>query len=147
MGKTLLEKLQKIPHETKRKYVKVQEGSGLYLVVENEKNECKRFEGLMRYPKGSKNNTRVYFDVLLKDMEQQKDLNNLVKLWDDIKDWSKSTGKNPNDYFKKDEVIKSSLTLGELFDNYLEYYEKIVSPRTFKDRKNKSDSAKAKMDN
>ena len=37
MGKTLLEKLQKIPHETKRKYVKVQRGSGLFLVVENSK--------------------------------------------------------------------------------------------------------------
>ena len=67
-----LKELRKIPHLEERKYVRVQEGSGLYLVVENEKNECKRFEGLMRYPKGSKNNTRVYFDVLLKDMEQQK---------------------------------------------------------------------------
>ena len=66
------------------------------------------------------------FLLKLKDIKVQKDLNNLLTLWDEIKDWSKSTGKNPNDYFKTDEVIKSSLTTGELFDNYLEHYEKIV---------------------
>ena len=132
-----LKELRKIPHLEERKYVKVQKGSGLFLVVENSKNNCKRFEGLMRYPKGSKNNTRVYFPHKLKEMKKEIDISNLLTLWDEIKKWSKSTGKNPNDYFKKDEVIKSSLTLGKLFENYLEYYEQIVSPRTFKDRKNK----------
>ena len=132
-----LKELKDFPHLEERKYVKIQKGSGLFLVVENSKNNCKRFEGLMRYPKGSKNNTRVYFPHKLKEMKKEIDISNLLTLWDEIKEWSKSTGKNPNDYFKKDEVIKSSLTLGKLFENYLEYYEQIVSPRTFKDRKKK----------
>ena len=35
-----LKELRKIPHLEERKYVRVQEGSGLYLVVENSKNQC-----------------------------------------------------------------------------------------------------------
>ena len=132
-----LKELRKIPHETKRKYVKVQDGSGLYLVVENLKNKCKRFEGLMRYPKGSTKNTRVYLPVLGKEIQKQKDLNNLLTLWDEIKDWSKSTGKNPNDYFKKDEIVKSQVTLRELVDDFLEHYKVSKSNRTYSDRKNK----------
>ena len=64
-----LTELKNYPHLKERKYVKVQKGSGLFLVVENSKNNCKRFEGLMRYPKGSKNNTRVYFPHKLKNMK------------------------------------------------------------------------------
>ena len=69
-----LKELKNLPHLEERKYVKVQEGSGLYLVVENEKNECKRFEGLMRYPKGSKNNTRVYFPLKIERYQSSKRL-------------------------------------------------------------------------
>ena len=132
-----LKELKKIPHQTERKYVKVQKGSGLYLVVENLKNKCKRFEGMMRYPKGSTTNTRVYFPVLGKEIKRQEDLNKLIKLWDDIKTWSKSTGKNPNDYFTKDEIVKSQVTLKELFDEFLEHLKLTKSNRTYVDRKNK----------
>ena len=139
------------PQQKKRKSFSVQPRSGLQVVIEKEGNKCRYFEGIMKYPKGSQSNIHVHLGVVGEndpklpdkqwkvgqEVRLQKDLNKLITTWDLIKDWSKETGKHPNDYFKKDEIKKSDLTLKDLFDEYLDYYKHKVCEVTFKDRKNK----------
>ena len=46
------------PHKTKKQVIKVEDGSGLYLIIEPEGNKCKRFEGRMRFPRTRKGRTK-----------------------------------------------------------------------------------------
>ena len=133
--KTLtIKDIRQYKHLQKRQTTTVQKNSGLSLIVENERNQCKRFEGLIRH---NKKLIHVPLGVFGNDIKTSKDLNNLLKTWDDIKDWVKTTGNYPKDYFKKDELLKSKFTLKELIDDYLDYYKQVVSSRTFVDRKRK----------
>ena len=98
--KTLtIKDIRQYKHLQKRQTTTVQKNSGLSLIVENERNQCKRFEGLIRH---NKKLIHVPLGVFGNDIKTSKDLNNLLKTWDDIKDWVKTTGNYPKDYFKKD---------------------------------------------
>ena len=47
MNTLTIKEIRKYPHLQKRQTTSVQKKSGLSLIVENEKNQCKRFEGLI----------------------------------------------------------------------------------------------------
>ena len=114
--KTLtIKDIRQYKHLQKRQTTTVQKNSGLSLIVENERNQCKRFEGLIRH---NKKLIHVPLGVFGNDIKTSKDLNNLLKTWDDIKDWVKTTGNYPKDYFKKDELLKSKFTLKELIEDF-----------------------------
>ena len=134
MNTLTIKEIRKYPHLQKRQTTSVQKNSGLSLIVENEKNQCKRFEGLIRH---NKKLIHVPLGVFGNDIKTQQHLNSLLKTWDDIKDWVKTTGNHPKDYFRKDELLKSQVTLKELFDDFLEHYKVSKSHRTYVDRKNK----------
>ena len=134
MNTLTIKEIRKYPHLQKRQTTSVQKNSGLSLIVENEKNQCKRFEGLIRH---NKKLIHVPLGVFGNDIKTQQHLNSLLKTWDDIKDWVKTTGNHPKDYFRKDELLKSQVTLKELFDDFLEHYKVSRSNRTYVDRKNK----------
>ena len=118
----------------KRKTISVMKGSGVSLIIESK--GCKRLEGVIRSPIDKKLQ-HIPLGVVCVDIKSQKNMNKLFKEWDDLKDWGKETKKKPQDFFKRNETPESQMKLSELFEKYLEHYEKISKPRTFKDRKNK----------
>ena len=93
------------PHKTKKYTVSVQKNSGLSLIIEKEK--CKRFEGLIRNP-SDKKLKHVPLGVFGVDIKTNKDLNRLLKDWDDCKEWVRSTGNHPKEFFTKDEEKDST---------------------------------------
>ena len=135
-----LDKIKKEKPSKKRKHISVQDRSGLFFVVERENKggNCKRFEGITNYPKGRGGKTvHVPMGVWGKDIKGVKDLNKTLRTWEDLKIWSKETGKHPKEYFHKDKKKKSSETLKEVFDEYLVIYKQQVKEKVFLDRQNK----------
>ena len=47
-----LHTIKTTPSKPKRQTLKVQDRSGLFLVIEPKSNKCKRFIGVTRFPKG-----------------------------------------------------------------------------------------------
>jgi len=135
-----INQIKKIDHKEK-KYYGHKFGGGLYLGIEPQKNKCKHFVGLTKYPRGTQKTISVPLGVFEKDIKTKEDLNRVICDWDLIKSWSKETGKDPRGYFTKDEIQKSKTILKELFDEYLEFYKQTRSEVTYLDRKRKFDQS------
>ena len=67
----------------KRKTISVMKGSGVSLIIESK--GCKRLEGVIRSPIDKKLQ-HIPLGVVTFDVKSQKDMNKLLKNWDDLKD-------------------------------------------------------------
>ena len=129
-----VKEIRDLPHKSKRYSMSIQKGSGASVIIEKE--QCKRFVGVIRNPSDNKQ-IQISLGVLGIDVNKMDDLTRLLNKWVDCKKWVKSTKKHPKDFFIKDEDKKSTVTLDNLIDGYLKYYKKTVVERTFNDRKRK----------
>ena len=75
MNTLTIKEIRKYPHLQKRQTTSVQKKSGLSLIVENEKNQCKRFEGLIRH---NKKLIHVPLGVFGNDIKTQQHLNSCL---------------------------------------------------------------------
>ena len=133
-----LHTIKTTPSKPKRQTLKVQDRSGLFLVIEPKGNNCKRFVGVTRFPRGRQGKKKeISLGIFGKDIKSKTDIEQTIRTWDSLKQWCKETGESPDKFFTKDEYQPSDLTLKEVFFKWFEFYKKTVKETTWSDRKNK----------
>ena len=116
----------------KMQWETVQRNSGLFLVVEPLPVKCKRFVGKTRFPRGRKGKpVHVSLGVFGKEIKTKKDLSKTLALWDEIKDWCRETNLHPHEFFRKDEIEESGITLKEVFASFMEVHKKKTKDTTW----------------
>ena len=122
----------------KKKQIPVQDGSGLYLVIEKLPKKCKRFVGKTYFIKGRKGKKgEMSFGVWGKDVKNQKDIQVILGHWKDVKKWSEGNQKHPRYFDERNKPNLSTKTLKEVFESFIDYQKLVVKEVTWKDRKNK----------
>ena len=122
----------------KRQTLKVQDRSGLFLVIEPKGNNCKRFIGVTRFPRGRQAKKKeISLGIFGKDINTKTDIEQTIRTWDSLKQWCKETGESPDKFFAKDEYQPSEVSLKDVFFKWFEFYKKTVKETTWSDRKNK----------
>jgi len=124
---------------TKQKIqIPIQDGSGLYLVVEKLPRNCKRFFGKTYFIKGRNGKKgEVSFGVWGKDVKTKKDIQDILGKWKDQKKWSEDNKKHPKYWNERNQTNLSSKSLKDVFDSFIEFQKLVVKEVTWKDRKNK----------
>ena len=129
------QKLRSLKPTNERQVIRVQERSGLSLIVEALPTRSIRFEGRMKFPFSRSGRTRyVPIGVYKKDIQKVEDA--LTK-WTEIKAWSKENNSCPTLFKHKDQTPKKDITLAQVSEEFLDYYSKTRKKRSSRDRKNK----------
>ena len=122
----------------KRQTINVQDGSSLFLIIEPKGNNCKRFVGVTRFPRGRQGKKKeISLGIFGKDINTKTDIEQILRTWDSLKQWCKETGESPDKFFAKDEYQPSEVSLKDVFFKWFEFYKKTVKETTWSDRKNK----------
>ncbi|AIQ94728.1 hypothetical protein [Prochlorococcus sp. MIT 0604] len=130
-------KIKRTKSKTHKKVIPVQERTGLYLIVEPQPKNCKRFEGRMRYPRGRKGKTQ-YISLGVFD-EKKNDPKQVLNKWEEIKEWSIKNDLTPQLFFENKGLDRTSknISLKELIDLFSKHYQKTIVERTWISRRNR----------
>ena len=124
--------IKKVNPTKKMIWKSVQKDSGLSLVVEPLPVICKRLVGKTRFPRGRDGkNVHVSLGVFGKEIKTQTDINKTLETWNELKEWCRETELHPHDFFRKDEIEKSGITLKEVFDSFMEVHSQKTKKQTW----------------
>ena len=126
------------PDKTKKQVIKVEDGSGLYLIIEPEGNNCKRFEGRMRFPRTRKGRTK-YVPIGTWGKGKIETVKSALEKWNEVKQWSSVNNLDPTTFNKRSSFVSSEndISIKILFDKFIDYQKLKVKEITWRDRKNK----------